>query len=385
MKTTFSYVLVTPYTIAKSRTGAVIARLLALPDLELAGAQMIAPDAEFTRAYAESIRAEGAPEEENLIPGYIAKNLGPEDGKKRRSLLLLFQGEDPAAKLAAACGHIHPEHQGDSAFIGETVRDTYGDFIVSAEDPRKAAYFEPAVITPRNQEAADKDLALFASFLKTQDNITPAQAPGEERTLVIIKPENWRWASSKPGTIISMFARAGLRIAGVKVHRFSLAQALEFYGAVEGALKAKLAPVFGAKAKAILEKELGVALSEDAEKALADSVGAECAWDQFAQIVEFMSGYRPGSRPPEDAAKPGSAKCMILVYEGKDAVKKIRDVLGPTDPLKAPGGTVRRDFGSNVMVNTAHASDSPENARREMSIVKANENDLYGLLEAYLG
>ena len=60
---------------------------------------------------------------------------------------------------------------------------------------------------------------------------------------------------------------------------------------------------------------------------------------------------------------------LALVYEGEHAVSKIRDVLGPTDPSQAPGGTVRREFGSDVMVNTAHASDSPENARREMAIL----------------
>ena len=51
-------------------------------------------------------------------------------------------------------------------------------------------------------------------------------------------------------------------------------------------------------------------------------------------------------------------------------VAKIRDVLGPTDPSKAPPGSIRREFGQTIMVNAAHASDSEENARREMGIVK---------------
>jgi nucleoside diphosphate kinase len=75
---------------------------------------------------------------------------------------------------------------------------------------------------------------------------------------------------------------------------------------------------------------------------------------------------------------------MILVYEGVAAIKKIREVLGPTDPLKAPGGTVRREFGSNVMVNTAHASDSPESFERERAIVKIEENPLESVIKAYL-
>ena len=81
---------------------------------------------------------------------------------------------------------------------------------------------------------------------------------------------------------------------------------------------------------------------------------------------------------------PGKVKCMILVYEGENSVAKIRDVLGPTDPLKAPGGTVRREFGTNVMVNTAHASDSAENAKREMGIIKISENACRHILVNYL-
>jgi nucleoside diphosphate kinase len=75
---------------------------------------------------------------------------------------------------------------------------------------------------------------------------------------------------------------------------------------------------------------------------------------------------------------------MILIYEGENAIQKIRDVLGPTDPLKAPGGTIRREFGSNVMVNTAHASDSPDSARREMNVVRIHDNSCAEIMKSYL-
>jgi nucleoside diphosphate kinase len=75
---------------------------------------------------------------------------------------------------------------------------------------------------------------------------------------------------------------------------------------------------------------------------------------------------------------------MILVYEGEDAITKIRDVLGPTDPLKAPGGTIRREFGSSIMVNTAHASDSKDSYEREKKIVCLEHNTLGELIESYL-
>jgi nucleoside diphosphate kinase len=97
-----------------------------------------------------------------------------------------------------------------------------------------------------------------------------------------------------------------------------------------------------------------------------------------------MSGCKPNNVPVEELNSPGSVKCMILIYEGENAVDKIRDVLGPTDPLKAPGGTVRREFGSNVMVNTAHASDCKESFDRERKIVEIDKNSLGDIIKSYL-
>jgi nucleoside diphosphate kinase len=383
-----SYVLVTPYTIAKSRTGGVIARLLSRLDLELVGAQMIAPDEGFVKDFAASLRGEVNPPDVSLLADYVEQNMGPSGGRKHRSLLLLFQGENPCEKLAGICGRLHPEHRDFDSLTGETIRDTYADLIFAPEEPGKVSYFEPAVLTPRSQKWADRDLALFAQFLKSQENIIKnMQYPDPakiEKTLVIIKPDNWQYASSRPGTIIDMFSRTSLRIVGIKVHRFSLAGALEFYGPVETALKEKLAPSSGQKAREILERELKLALSMETEKSLAGSVGIEYARDQFYQLINFMSGRRPDTCPLREQNKPGSVKCMILVYEGINAINKIREVLGPTDPLKAPGGTVRRDFGSNIMVNTAHASDSRESFERERGIVKIEENSLESIIGAYL-
>jgi len=49
------------------------------------------------------------------------------------------------------------------------------------------------------------------------------------------------------------------------------------------------------------------------------------------------------------------------------AVEKIRVVLG-TDPLKATAGTVRRDFGNNIMINAAHASDSSTSYKKKKTL-----------------
>jgi len=65
-------------------------------------------------------------------------------------------------------------------------------------------------------------------------------------------------------------------------------------------------------------------------------------------------------------------------------VRKIREVLGPTDPSKAPFGTIRREFGETIMVNAAHASDAPENAQREMGIIQIQENNFRTLIENWL-
>jgi nucleoside diphosphate kinase len=389
MSKQLSYVLVTPYTIAKSRTGGVLSRLLSRTDLELVGAQFIAPDAAFAKDYARSLRLRAPQNQIMLIADYVEKNLAPSGGRPHRTLMLLFRGENPCDKLLNACGHIYTQHVEVDALAGETIRDTYADLIFSKTNPEKVSYFEPAVITPRHQDEANEDLRFMARFLEGKENIiqniTYPDPSKIEETLVIIKPDNWTYNSSRPGTIIDMFSRTGLRIIGIKVHQFSLAEALDFYGPVEDVLKNRLAPTFGKRARELLEKEFDFKLSDDAARALAGSFGIECAKDQFAQIVEFMSGKRPGTYSPEEMKKPGDVKCMIIIYEGENAITKIRDVLGPTDPLKAPEGTVRREFGSNVMVNTAHASDSVESYNREKAIVRTGENSLLSIIREHLG
>jgi len=389
MSKSLSYVLVTPYTIAKSRTGGVLSRLLSRTDLSLVGAQMFAPDEKFAVKYADSLRSRAPQNQLMLLADYAKSNLGPSGGRPHRTLLLLFYGENPCEQLLNACGHIYTQHVEMDAFSGETIRDTYSDLIFSPDNPTEVRYFEPAVFTPRSQDEADNDLRFIAKFLEGRENIveniTYPDPSVIERTLVIIKPDNWKYNSSRPGTIIDMFSRTGLRIIGIKVHRFSLSQALEFYGSVEGVLKEKLARNYGQRAYELLEKEFGFKLSPKLAETIKTDFGIECAKNQFYQIVEFMSGIHPGSSNDEDPSKPGDVKCMILIYEGINAVNKIRDVLGPTDPLKAPDGTVRREFGSNVMINTAHASDSVESYEKEKNIVKINENSVVSIIKESLG
>ena len=113
---------------------------------------------------------------------------------------------------------------------------------------------------------------------------------------------------------------------------------------------------------------------------------APLIFQQFENIVKFMSGRAPSECDSVTLQQPGSEKCIAIVYEGHEAIRKIRDVLGPTDPSKAPPGSIRREFGSTIMVNAAHASDSVENARREMGIVRiGRENIFHKVIEEFYG
>jgi len=391
MSEEISYVLITPYTVAKSRTGGVISRLLSRTDLELIGTQIIAPSKEMAEAYAKSIIENGnksIPRSAELLSNYIKENLAPSSGRRHRVFMMLFKGEDACKKLSDIAGALYPENLSLESLQGETIRDTYADLVMSPTKVGRVRYFEPAVLTPPSQSAARINMKLLADFASKEanliENMKYSNPDRIERTLVILKPDNWKYASTKPGSIIDMFSRTGLRLVACKLYQMSVAEALEFYGGVENVLQKKLAPIFGKQAREILEDKFNISLDDDVEKGLTDSFGKKYAEDQFFQIVEFMSGTRPDECPEEDINNPGKVKSMLLAYEGVDAIQKIRDVLGPTDPTKAPGGTVRREFGSSIMVNTAHASDSAENSRREMKIVKMNENRLSTIIYDYL-
>lgn len=378
-----TYLIITPYSLNKSRTGGMMARLLSRTDLDLVAAQMLAPTREFADKYSSILRSSLSsedPKSGELLAQYVEQNFPPHDGRHQRFMILLFRGKDACQKIYSVAGRLR-----HGTMTGETIRDTYADYVLNHDG--SVRYFEPAVLTAPTQKFSHEKLKLFAEFAESRPNIVDEKLHGGddavERTLVIIKPDNWRYPSSRPGNIIDMFSKTGLRIVGCKIYQMSVAEAMEFYGPVKQALREKLAPRIGAKAKDILEKELEIKLG-GVEADLTRSVGTAFADDQFAQLVAFMSGKRPEECDPKSLESHAGVKSMVLVYQGKDAVRKIRDVLGPTDPTKAPGGTIRRDFGTDVMVNTAHASDSPESFQREMKIVKLDKNKFSSIIKDYL-
>jgi len=127
-----------------------------------------------------------------------------------------------------------------------------------------------------------------------------------ERTFSIIKPDATR--RNLTGAVNSYIEKAGLRIVAQKRILLTRAQAETFYGVH------KERPFFG-------------------------------------ELVEFMI----------------SEPIVVQVLEGENAVSKYRDVMGATNPANAAEGTIRKDFALSVGENSAHGSDSQENAALEIA------------------
>ena len=388
MSSQLAYVIVTPYSLYKSRTGGILSRLITRTGLDLAGLRMFAPSAELVKEYADTIVSAHDTQDrkiQELLKDYVLEHLSPDPktGRRRRVMVLLFRGEDAVRKVRNVVGNLSPSRR-----VGETIRDTYSDLII--DDDGKVRYFEPAVLAAPNEAEAEKKLKIWARYSETDGGILEnvnayAATDAPERTLVLIKPDNFKFPNGRPGNVIDFFSRTGLYIVGAKVLPMSTAQAMEFYGPVREFLRAKLKDGVSAKAKEILEKEFGFKIGAEDQKALGEILGPIQGDSQFDNIVRFMSGHALGEIPEADWTKPGTQKCIALVYEGVGAVNKIREVLGPTDPSKAPPGSIRREFGSTIMVNAAHASDSPDNAKREFGIVKPGENNFKQVVEEVFG
>jgi nucleoside diphosphate kinase len=388
MSQELAYVIITPYSLHKSRTGGILARLITRTGLDLVGARMFAPSEQLVKEYSQAIVSANDPQDrriQELIRDYILHNLSPDPKtqKRRRAMMLLFKGDDAVRKTRAVIGNISAHRRG-----GETIRDTYGDLILDEHD--NVRYFEPAVLAAPNAEEAQLKAKLWARYSDADggvvDNtITYHSGENPQRTLVLIKPDNFRFPTGRPGNVIDFFSRTGLYIVGIKVHRMSVAQAMEFYGPVKEILRTRLTDVVASKAKAALEKEFGFAVPTTETKQLGQILGPLYGDDQFNNIVRFMAGRSPVDCDEAMLKQPGTEKCIAIVYEGVEAVRKIRDVLGPTDPSKAPPGSIRREFGSSIMVNAAHASDSEDNARREIGIVNVAENTFKRVIEETYG
>lgn len=141
-----------------------------------------------------------------------------------------------------------------------------------------------------------------------------------QRTLAIIKPD--AVAKKVAGQIVARIEESGLDVVAMKRMQLDDAMARGFY-AVH-----KERPFFG-------------------------------------DLVEFMT----------------SGPVVVLALEGADAIKRWRDLMGPTNSNEAPAGTMRGDFGTDIERNATHGSDAPETAKLEVSYF-FNASEIQGLVEA---
>jgi nucleoside-diphosphate kinase len=128
-----------------------------------------------------------------------------------------------------------------------------------------------------------------------------------ERTLSIIKPD--ATARNQTGAVNALIENAGLRIIAQKRVRWTQAQAEKFYEVH------KARPFYG-------------------------------------DLVRFMT----------------SGPIVVQVLEAEGAIKKYRDVMGATDPVKADKGTIRKELAESIERNSVHGSDSAENAQIEIGL-----------------
>jgi nucleoside-diphosphate kinase len=126
-----------------------------------------------------------------------------------------------------------------------------------------------------------------------------------ERTFAIIKPD--AMAAGQAGEILAMIQTAGFKVLALRMTRLSEAQAQAFY-----------------------------------------AVHRERPF--YAGLVKFMT----------------EGPVIVMALERDDAVRKLREVMGATNPANAAEGTIRKRFASNIERNCIHGSDAPETAEAEL-------------------
>jgi nucleoside diphosphate kinase len=375
-----AYTMITPYSLHKSRTGGIIGRLLSLSQLDLVGVHMYAPSDAWVDEYLDLLRKSdfGNPVREAFIQ-YVDENLRKHNhlDLSNRCMMLLFRGENALNHLMDdVVGHASPK------VTGHTVRGTYGDFQNYSDGRIK--YFEPAVICGPDPATVREELAFFARTAATDGGIVedsiqfPPDAKNVQTELVILKPENFEKRSRRPGNIVDVFSRTGLYIVGAKLLSMSTAQGEAFYAPLVDFFREALQDSIETTLRQRLKGAFDFEIPDDFFASGRRLLAQRHAQTEFAKIVRYMTGIDP--RKVKDKAerqKPGPVRCLALLYRGEDAIAKIRRWQGATNPEKAEAGTVRSDFGRDLMRNAAHASDSPENARREREVIgmwKTNPN-----------
>jgi nucleoside-diphosphate kinase len=126
-----------------------------------------------------------------------------------------------------------------------------------------------------------------------------------ERTFGIVKPD--AVAAGAIGGVVDMIEKAGLKIIGLRLTKLNSAQAEAFYAVHK-------------------------------------------ARPFYKDLVGFMT----------------SGPVAVMAIEGENAIARYREVMGPTDSKKAPAGTIRQKYGTDIEKNAVHGSDGPDTAEVEI-------------------
>ena len=126
-----------------------------------------------------------------------------------------------------------------------------------------------------------------------------------ERTFSMVKPD--AVAAGQAGEILAIIQKAGFKVLALRMTRMNEAQARGFY-----------------------------------------AVHRERPF--FEGLVKFMT----------------EGPIILMALEREDAIGKLREVMGATNPEKAAEGTIRKRFAANIERNCIHGSDAPETAETEL-------------------
>ncbi len=389
MSQELAYALITPYSLYKSRTGGIVGRLLAHPSLELVAVRMCVFSDAFIDAYQQIICPKGTDlAVEKAWHDYVDESLRKDNpwGSLPRCMLLLLKGENAVRRLKEEVIGSFTEHP-----VGDTIRGTFGDFIRDREGAIR--HFEPAVITCANPDDNDAHLKLLRDYALADGGLLEGMIEYDEGNvecpIVLLKPDNFYRPSRRPGNIIDTFSHTGLRIVGAKLVNMTVAQGEEFYGPLEVIFKKRLKFLVAKTVKNALDGEFEFGFYDADADVLAEHLAERNAKCEFHKVVQYMTGFTPDEVEESAKSTSSGAKCLALLYEGPNAIEKIRTILGSTDPSKAEPGTVRSDFGNDIMRNGAHASDSPQSATRERKIIGMADReietcDIMQAIDAYL-
>ena len=129
------------------------------------------------------------------------------------------------------------------------------------------------------------------------------------------------------------------------------------------------------KPTAVKEHHIG-GIIDCIEKANLSVVALKMHKLSYAQAEAFYAEHKDKPFYPELASMMSSGPVVLMVIEGDNAVLKLREAIGSTDPKKAAPGTIRALFGKSVTENAIHGSDSKASAEREIAFFFAKE-ELY--------